>query len=110
MASCIVSDTRRVGFVLDFVAKTQNPSVLDPRFKEFTIPSSLDFLNGYIDEMLFCPIITLRKSLSSTEQCRPACANLFVSATKKKWVSQNTISFWIRSVINHTCRSATDED
>ena len=54
--SCLTSlfelDTQRVGcFVPDLVAKTQNPSMLYPRFEEFTILSLLDFVNGDRDKM-----------------------------------------------------------
>ena len=36
-------------FLRDFVAKTQNPSVHDPQFEEFTVPSLDDFVDS--DEM-----------------------------------------------------------
>ena len=39
-----------------FVAKTQNPSVPDPCFDEFTVPSLNDFLVSSRDELLLCPI------------------------------------------------------
>ena len=31
------------------MAKTQNPSVLDPRFEKFTITSLMGFVDGYRD-------------------------------------------------------------
>ena len=37
-------------------------------------------------------------------------SNSFVSTKREKRVSQNTISFWIRSVISHVYGSASDED
>ena len=43
-------------FLPDFVAKTQNPSVPDPRFEEFTVPSLDDFVDGDWDELLLCSI------------------------------------------------------
>ena len=46
-----------------------------------------------------------------TEQNRPECANLFNLVTKrKKHVSRNAISFWVKLVINCAYGSATDED
>ena len=38
-----------LSFLPDFVAKTQNPSVPDPCFDEFTIPSVDDFVDGNKD-------------------------------------------------------------
>ena len=56
-------------------------------------------------------ITARRKYLSRTEQCLPGVSDLFISKTKgKKWVSQNTISFWIRSVISQACGSASEEE
>ena len=39
-------------FMLEFVAKTQNPSVPDTRFEGFTIPSMKDYTDGDPDEMV----------------------------------------------------------
>ena len=38
-------------FVSDFLAKTQNPLIHDPRFEELTIPFLDDFVNGDGDEL-----------------------------------------------------------
>ena len=81
--------------VPDLITKTQNPSILEFIFQEFIIPSLTDFMNGDREEMLLYHIRTIRKYLSWIEQYCPACTNLFVSVIKrKKWVSQNIISFW----------------
>ena len=102
--------------VPDFVAKTQNPSVYDSCFKEFTVPSLVDFVDGDRNEMLCCLIRSIlskdiKRYLSRMEQFRPECSALFFLITKrKKRVSQNTISFFIRSVISHADQSATGED
>ena len=37
------------------MAKTQNPSVPDSRFKEFSVPSLDDFVSGDRDELLLLP-------------------------------------------------------
>ena len=96
--------------VSDFMAKNQNPLIYDPRFEEFMIPS-LDNVDGDRDELPMCPFIALRKCLSLTKQYHPEISTPFVSTNKlKKQVSRNTISFWIRSDISHTCESASDED
>ena len=110
---CITLKRRRsciFSFLPDFVAKTQNPSVYEPCFKEFTAPLLADLLDEDRDEMLLCPIRALKRYLSGTEQFRLECPSLFVSKTKtKKRVSQNVISVWIIWVISHTYQSATDE-
>ena len=56
-------------YLPDFVAKTQNLSVHDTRFDEFTIPSLDDFVVGDWDELLLCPI-RARKYLARPEQDR----------------------------------------
>ena len=65
------------------MAKTQNPSIHDPMFEEFTIPSLYDIEDGDRDKVLLCPIRTFRKYLSWTEQYRHEISSLFVSVTKK---------------------------
>ena len=93
------------------MAKTQNPSVYDPQFKEVTVPSLADFVDEDRGKILLYPIDDLKKCLSKTEQLRPSCSTLFILTVKwKKRVFQKIISFWIRSLISHTCQSATDED
>ena len=82
--------------ILNFMAKTQNTSVHDPRFEEFMIPS----LDGLMDVdrniLLLCPIRSLKKDLSWVEQCCLDVSNLLISASKrKKGVSQDTIWLWI---------------
>ena len=87
-------------FVPDFVAKTQDPSVFDPRFESFTIPSLRDFTDGDQDEMLLCPVRAVREYLRRTRECRPQLPRLFLSTgSRRKMVSRNTISFWLREVI-----------
>ena len=79
-------------FLLGFIAKTQNPSVPDSRFEEFTIPSLDDFVGGDRDELL-CPICALRKYLSWTEHFRPGIESLFVSTghIKKRVLRNKTL-------------------
>ena len=48
-------------FLPDFVAKTQNPSVYDPCFEEFTVSSLADFVDGDRYKMLVCPIIAIKR-------------------------------------------------
>ena len=49
-------------FVPDFVTMTQNPSIDDLRFEEFTVTSLDNFMDGDRDSLLLCPIRTLRNT------------------------------------------------
>ena len=60
---------------------------------------------------MFWFIRALKKCLTKTEQYHIACTNLFVSTTKrKKQMFRNTITIWIRSVINHMYGFTTNKD
>ena len=97
-------------FVLDFMAKTQDPSVYDPRFK-FTISSFRDFTGGDQDEMLLCPVCAVQQYLQRTSLFQPKLPHLFISTGfRRKVVSKNTISFWIREVIRRAYQSSGTED
>ena len=103
--SCIFS------FLPDFVAKTQNPPVLDSCFKEFSVPSLDDVVGDDRDELLLCPIRALRKNLSETEQYRPGIEGLFISMRpRKKRLPCNTISLWLCFVISLAHTSASEEE
>ena len=65
-------------YVPDFMAKTQNPYVLDPRFGEFMVPSLVGLLGGARDELLLFPVRTLKRYLfrqSSTIPTSPTCSS-----------------------------------
>ena len=97
-------------FVPDFVAKTQDPSVFDARFESFTVPSLRDLTDGDQDEMLLCPVRAVREYLKRTRMFRPELPRLFLSTgLRRKMVSKNTISFWIREVIR-TAYVSSGED
>ena len=87
-------------FVPGFVAKTQDPSISDPRFESFTIPA-LPRRDSDPDARLLCPVRAVRRYLDLTAIHRPDRNRLFISpgATRKE-VSKNTISFWLRQVIS----------
>ncbi|XP_068246677.1 uncharacterized protein [Palaemon carinicauda] len=85
-------------FLPEFVAKTQNPAIADPRFEEFSIPAIPR--SGNPSDLLLYPVRTIRKYLSRTAKLRPVVKSLFVSTgLVKKAVSKNTTSFWLRQVI-----------
>ena len=93
------------------MAKTQNPSVPDSHFEEFSVLSLDDFAGGDRGKLLLCLIRALRKYLTRMEQYRPGIEGLFVSTgRRKKWVSRNTISFWLRLVITLAHECASEED
>ena len=97
-------------FVPDFVAKNQDPSVFDPKFESFSIPSLRDFSGGEQDEMLLCPVRAVRQYLRRTRSFRPEFPRLFLSTgLRRKMVSRNTISFWIREVIRKAYLSAGED-
>ena len=93
------------------MAKTQNPSVSDFHFKEFSVLSPNDFVGGVQDKLLLYLIRALRKSLSQMEQYHPGFEGFFVlTGRRKKRVSHDTISFWLHSVITLAHASALEED
>lgn len=92
-------------FLPNFVAMTQNLSVSDDRFEEFSMPSLLDFVNGDQEELLLCPVIAVKRYLRSIVD------GLFVSTGRWKvrvaHSAIHTIFFWLRSVIRHTYSSTS---
>ena len=62
-------------FLTYFVAKTQNPSIPDPKL-EFLVSYLNDFMESDQDELLLYPISTLFKYLACTEQFCPEVTSL----------------------------------
>ena len=83
-----ISRTRNWGevsfsFVSGFVAKTQDPSSLAPRFEGFTVaalPNARNNRNG----RLLCPVWAVRRYFDRTAAHRPRCERLFVTAGRNK--------------------------
>ena len=92
-----------------FVAKIQNSSVHDLKFK-FTVPSLDEFMGGDSDGFLLCPIGSLKKYLSQMKQYFPDSTSSFVSTSKRKKRLSWNISFRIWLAINHAYTSASEED
>ena len=87
-------------FVPGFVAKTQDPSSLAPRFDGFTVPALPNARNNRNGRL--CPVRAVRCYLNRTAAHRPLCERLFVTAGRsKKEISKTTISFWLRETISH---------
>ena len=100
-----VSHTRNWGevsfsFVTGFVAKTQDPSSLAPRFEGFSVlalPNARNNRNG----RLLCPVRAIRVYLDRTAPHRPRCERFFVTAGRsKKEIAKTTVSFWFRKTIS----------
>ena len=100
-----VSHTRDWGevsfaFVTGFVAKTQDPSSLAPRFEGFTVPALTNARKNRNGRLL-CPVRAVKVYLDRTAPHRPRCERLFVTAGhSKKEISKTTVSFWLRKTIS----------
>ena len=100
-----VSHTRNWGevsfsYVTGFVAKTQDPSSLAPRFEGFSAPALPNARNNRNGRLL-CPVRAVRHYLDRTAAHRPLCDRLFVTAGRsKKEISKTTVSFWLRKTIS----------
>ena len=100
-----VSHTRDWGevsfaFVTGFVAKTQDPSSLAPRFEGFSVPALTNARKNRIGRLL-CPVRAVKVYLDRTAPHRPRCERLFVTAGRsKKEISKTTVSFWLRKTIS----------
>ena len=70
-------------FVPGFVAKTQDPSSLAPRFEGFTVPALPNARNNRNGRLL-CPVRAVRCYLDRTVAHRPRCERLFVTAGHSK--------------------------
>ena len=100
-----VSHTRDWGevsfaFVTGFVAKTQDPSSLAPRFEGFSVPALTNARKNRNGRLL-CPVRAVKVYLDRTAPHRPRCERLFVTAGRsKKEISKTTVSFWLRKMIS----------
>ena len=100
-----VSHTRDWGevsfaFVTGFVAKTQDPSSLAPRFEGFSVPALTNARKNRNGRLL-CPVRAVKVYLDRTAPHRPRCERLFVTAGRsKKEISKTTVSFWLRKTIS----------
>ena len=87
-------------FVPGFVARTQDPSSLAPRFEGFTVPA-LPNARKNRNGRLLCPVRSVRCYFDCTAAHRPRCERLFVTAGRsKKEISKTTVSFWPRKTIS----------
>ena len=100
-----VSHTRGWGevsfsFVTGFVAKTQDPSSLAPRFEGFSVPALPNARNNRNGRLL-CPVRAVKVYLDRTAPHRPRCERFFVTAGRsKKEIAKTTVFFWLRKTIS----------
>ena len=93
-----VSHTRDWGevsfaFVTGFVAKTQDPSSLAPRFEGFTVPA-LPNARKNRNGRLLCPVRAVKVYLDRTASHRPRCS--------KEEIAKTMVSFWLRKTISRS--------
>ena len=87
-------------FVPGFVAKTQDPSSLAPRFEGFSVPA-LPNARKNRNGRLLCTVRAVRCFLDCTAAHHPLCERLFVTAgCSKKEISKTTVSFWLQKTIS----------
>ena len=99
-----VSHTRNWGevsfsLVPGFVAETQDPSSLAPRFEGFSVPALPDVRNNRNGRLL-CPVWAVKRYLDRTAAHRLRCERLFVTAGRSKKMSKTTVSFCLRKTIS----------
>ena len=86
-------------FVTGFVAKTQDPSSLAPRFEGFSVPALPNARNNHNGRL--CPVRAVKVYLDRTAPHRPRCERFFVTAGRsKKEIAKTTVSFWLRKTIS----------
>ena len=87
-------------FVIGFVAKTQDPSSLAPRFEGFSVPALPNARNNRNGKLL-CPLRAVKVYLDRTAPHRPRCERFFVTAGRsKEEIAKTTVSFWLRKTIS----------
>ena len=95
-----VSHTRDWGEIsFGFVAKTQDPSSLAPRFEGFSVPALPNAQKNRKGRLL-CPVRAVKVYLDRTASHRPRCERLFVTAGRSKEIAKTTVSFWLRKTIS----------
>ena len=87
-----------LSYVPEFVAKTE--STLNPLPRSFVVNSLDDFAAGLDEELLLCPVCTLREYLKRTSSFVDRPHRLFVSPrSPSRAMSKNGISYLLREAI-----------
>lgn len=86
-------------FAPDFLAKTEVPDAARAEMRTFLIPALRRHASDP-EDLLLCPVRTLRCYLSRTRDRRQPASRLFLPVSGvRQAVSKNTISSWISSVV-----------
>ena len=98
-------------FMPEFIANTQNLSVLDLHFDKSFLYCLIETVDGDRDRMLLCPFKVKECYLSRIEQYYLYCSSLFIfTGCRKMVISRNMISLWIIAIINKAFEMAYEED
>ena len=85
-------------YLPEFQAKTESSS--NPLPRSFAVRSLRDFVGSLLDELLLCPVRTVRVYVSRTSSVSPHPRSLFLSPrTLTRPISKNALSYFLRSVI-----------
>ena len=94
-----VQEDACLSYVLDFVAKSESLTRSIPC--SFLVRSLADFAAGLDDDLLLCPVRTLRIYLARVSSLSPFCRRLLVSPCRPSCpLSKNAVSFFLRDVIS----------
>ena len=93
-----------LSYLPEFRAKTESSANLLPR--SFCVRSLSDFVGDLPDELLLCPVRSLRLYLSRVSSISPHPRTLFVSPrSPSRSLSKNALSFFLRDVITRAYSS-----
>ena len=93
-----------LSYLPEFRAKTESSAHLLPR--SFCLRSLSDFVGDLPDELLLCPVRTLRLYLSRVSSISPRPRTLFVSPrSPSRALSKNALSFFLRDVTSRAYSS-----
>ena len=95
-----------LSYLPEFHAKTESSA--NPLPRSFCVRSLSDFVGDLPDELLLCPVRTLRLYISHTSSVAPRPRTLFVSPRSSSCsLSKNALSFFLRDVISRAYSSSS---
>ena len=103
-----IANDLSLSYVPSFVAKTE--SIDNPIPRSFLLKNLKDFVGDMEEEKLLCPVRALKYYLAATNDLAPRSDHLFVSPRlRKRAISKNAISFYLRKLIVDTGALGADE-
>ena len=95
-----------LSYLPEFRAKTESSA--NPLPRSFCVHSLSDFVGTLPDELLLCPVRTLRLYISRTSSVSPRPRTLFVSPrSPSRSLSKNALSFFLRDIISRAYSSSS---